>query len=122
MAVQLHPSPQQLYYSRDWGRTAVGPLVPNSPQIVTELRGSPSRLNNAARRGNIQRSTGACVKVVGVQSGSLSHSLQNRPGPTCAHPSRALFDIQGAQTEVKVFQDHEDGYVIISVRSSPPAL
>lgn len=118
----VYPS-VQLYWSRDWGHLTISPLVPNWPQIITKLKGSLSSLKMGVHQDNIQCFSGACVKMVGVQSGSLSHSLQSSAGLCCSDPSRALFDIQRAKMEVKIFHSHEDGYVTVSrPLRSPPAL
>lgn len=53
-----------------------------------------------------------CVKMVGVQSGSLSQSLQYSTGLCCPNPSEALADIHRAQMEVNILHSKEGGYVI----------
>lgn len=106
-AVCLSP---QLYWRGDWGLLTISPLVPTWAQIITELKGSLSSLKMVVHHKNVQSLNGACVKMVGVQSGPVSHSMQYSVRLYCSDPSR-----------VKFFHSHEDGYVIISrpLRSLP---
>lgn len=72
-----------LCINRAWG--LLSPLMPHWPLNVPELKGclphSPTMLSAL-------RVAGVCVKVVGVQSGSLSHSLQHSVGLCCSDPSQ----------------------------------
>lgn len=87
------------------------------------VEGKSFKLVCRAHQDYFQCLNGACVKIVGVQSRSHSHTPQNSTGLCCSDPTWALADMQRAKMKVRIFHSLGDGYVIISrPMSSPPAL
>ena len=113
LSAQLYgPSTGNSFQSAPWYQT--------DPRL-SELKGS--LLNSAiwGHRDYVQCLNGACVKMVGVQRGSPSHTLQHSTGLCRSDPRCALADIQRAKMKVRIFHSSEDGYVIISVAIRSPA-